>query len=620
MTQLQTELEKFSDRYLAIHRTKEEAFWDTRMGITDRHRELADSELAMKNFLGDAALLKQLRAWRAQSGITDAQRVVLDGWILMFSRNQVEDDEARSLLAELIERETELQQARGSMKLGYQDPRSGAFVAASSVFLGNACRSNPDEKQRRASFDGLRSIEGFALEHGFAEILKLRNRFARRLGFVDFYDYKVWWAEGFDKATLFNLLDDLETRTRDKAAAELQDLERRLGKDALEPWNLNYHTWGSVQEERERYFGFEDSVERWARTFSALGVRYRNARVTLDLLDRRGKYENGFMHGPGPAFFRGRDWTPAEINFTANAVPGQVGSGQRAAETLFHEGGHAAHFANILMDAPCFSQEYAPTSVALAETQSMFMDRLLEDADWQTRYARDAQGRPMPFDLIERTIRLTHPYEAQNVRGMLTVCYVEKALYEAADSELVPQRILSTIRDVERRLVQIPGGCPRPTLSVPHLLSWESSGYYHGYVLAMMAVSQTRKHFFEKYGYIVDNPQIGRDLGRTYWAPGNSRGFLEMVQAMTGRPFSGDAFVEEIADSTEETVRKAKEQIEHLARIPESQGSVDLDLRLRVIDGAEVVVEEGKKPLDAARTFRDWILERRTTAAATAGN
>ena len=112
MTQLQTELEKLSDRYLALHRTKEEAFWDTRMGITDRHRELADSELAMKNFLGDAALLKQLRAWRAQSGITDAQRVVLDGWILMFSRNQVEDAEARTLLADLIERETELQQAR----------------------------------------------------------------------------------------------------------------------------------------------------------------------------------------------------------------------------------------------------------------------------------------------------------------------------------------------------------------------------------------------------------------------------------------------------------------------------------------------------------------------------
>ncbi|HET9888633.1 MAG TPA: hypothetical protein VFR10_14085, partial [bacterium] len=74
-------------------------------------------------------------------------------------------------------------------------------------------------------------------------------------------------------------------------------------------------------------------------------------------------------------------------------------------------------------------------------------------------------------------------------------------------------------------------------------------------------------------------------------------------------------FVEEIADSTENAVRKAKQQIAHLARIPEARGPVELDLRLRVIDGAEVVVEEGQDPLEAARTFRNWILERRTAAA-----
>ena len=32
----------------------------------------------------------------------------------------------------------------------------------------------------------------------------------------------------------------------------------------------------------------------------------------------------------------------------------------------------------------------------------------------------------------------------------------------------------------------------RPLLSVPHLLSDEASCYYHGYVLAEMAVHQTR--------------------------------------------------------------------------------------------------------------------------------
>ena len=211
--------------------------------------------------------------------------------------------------------------------------------------------------------------------------------------------------------------------------------------------------------------------------------------MTLDLLDRRGKYENGFMHGPTPAFVRHGTWLPAEINFTANALPQSPGAGARALQTLFHEGGHAAHFANIVTDAPCFSQEFAPTSTSLAETQSMFCDRLLEDADWRTRYARDASGRSMPFDLVEREIRATHPFAAHVLRNMLVVCYAEKALYELPEADLRADHVLRVFRDVEARLTLLPGGAPRPTLAVPHLLSWESSAYYHGYVPATRARS-----------------------------------------------------------------------------------------------------------------------------------
>ena len=72
---------------------------------------------------------------------------------------------------------------------------------------------------------------------------------------------------------------------------------------------------------------------------------------------------------------------------------GELGHARALGGGNVHEGGHAAHFSNVVMNAPCFSQEFAPTSVALAETQSMFCDQYLSDADWRTRYARDAEGR-----------------------------------------------------------------------------------------------------------------------------------------------------------------------------------------------------------------------------------
>ena len=118
---------------------------------------------------------------------------------------------------------------------GYTDPKTGEFVRASSVALMNMVRSDADSERRRAAFAGLRSIETFALEHDYAEIVKLRNRFARKLGHVDYYDYKVQWAEGFDKKTLFGFLDELEQRTREHAREEIGNLARREGDDALEP-------------------------------------------------------------------------------------------------------------------------------------------------------------------------------------------------------------------------------------------------------------------------------------------------------------------------------------------------------------------------------------------------
>ena len=607
---LATYLDDLNERYLELHQAKERAFWETRMGLSDRHRELADGELALRELLADSARLTELRRLREQGSPDAKQVVVLDGWIAMLSRNQVAGDEARAVLRELVERESELLQARAAMDLGYRDA-AGNWVAASSVALGNALRCDADEAVRRASFDGLRSIETFALDHGFAEVLRLRNRFARANGFADYYEYKVQWAEGFDKRTLFALLDDLERRTRDSAASEIERLARAHGDEVLRPWSFAYTTrGGDIQQERDPYFRFEDALGRWARSFAALGIRFRNAKLTLDLVDRAGKYANGFMHGPVPAFFRNGEWLPAEINFTANALPGAVGSGLDATRTLFHEGGHAAHFANVTMDAPCFSQEYAPTSVALAETQSMFCDSLIEDADWQTRYAHDASGRAIPWRLIERGIELTQPFAAQEVRNMLSVCYAEKALYEPHDDELTADNVLRVLRATEQRVLMLPAGRPFPTLAVPHLLSSESSAYYHGYVLAQMAVDQTRACFRERYGYLLDNPSIGKDLAATYWAPGNSRGFLDLVEDMTGRPFAADALVAEVSRPVDIAIREARDAIERSKSIPQHEGEPDLELRISVMHGSETIAEPPASPLDAADRFRAWLENR----------
>lgn len=79
---------------------------------------------------------------------------------------------------------------------------------------------------------------------------------------------------------------------------------------------------------------------------------------------------------PRPVFYENGSRVPGAVGFTCTALPGQVGDGINAGNTLFHEGGHAAHFANMDMPDVLYNTEYPPTSTAWAETQSQFMDAM----------------------------------------------------------------------------------------------------------------------------------------------------------------------------------------------------------------------------------------------------
>jgi oligoendopeptidase F len=245
--------------------------------------------------------------------------------------------------------------------------------------------SADDEGVRRSSHEGLLALERWVVNNGYIDAVKRRNAFARAQGYRNYFDLKVNRDERMTPEALFAVLDEFEVQTRDAQQRGFAALAAEHGEQALAAHNLKYYMRGDTSQQMDPYLPFGDSLQRWVESFGRMGVSFRGAQLTLDLLDRKGKYENGFMHAPRPAWYRDGDWQAAKINFTSNANPAQVGSGYAGLNTLFHEGGHAAHFANITQNAPCFSQEFAPTTMSYAETQSMFFDSLLGDADWLQR-------------------------------------------------------------------------------------------------------------------------------------------------------------------------------------------------------------------------------------------
>ena len=608
-------LDELNRTYARLHTAKEDAFWAAKMGLeadaAAAQRAYDAGLIEVSRFLSDPTRLDRTRAELARAEgdpSTGAdERTALRGWVDTFSAHALDSAEARALSEEIVADEGRLQRARGTMELGYRDP-GGTLQRATSVKLSAMLRSEPDEALRKAAWEGMRSIETHVLAHGFLDLVGKRNRLGRLLGGEDFYDGTVRRVERMTKAGIFALLDELEVRTRDAAKRSVEELAAKKGASALEPWNFNYFAFGDVTRDQDPYFPFAEAIGRWGRSFAGLGIDYRGATLVLDLLDRAGKYENGFMHGPEIAWRDGGARHAARIHFTANAIPGMVGSGQSAMQTLFHEGGHAAHFSNVDMPAPCFGQEFAPTSVGFAETQSMFCDSVLEDADWLTRYARTRKGDPMPFARIQQAIEVRQPFAAWVVRAMLAVCYAERGIYELPERDRTPERVLALVRDVERRMLFLEHGAPRPVLAVPHLLAGESSAYYHGYVLAEMAVEQTRNFFLARDGHLVDNPRIGPDLARAYWSPGNSRPFAEFVRGLTGAPLSAAPLADRVNKTVPQALEEARAAIARLPSIPEAKGAPNLNARIRVIHGNETVAEVGAGGFDAfAKDFSRWV-------------
>lgn len=600
--------------YLTVHKTKEDLFWDTYMAVSDDDAGFARAEEAYKNFISDPARLASVRQALASLGdastddtATASLRHGLKGWLALFEANIVDSDAARHLMTELIQLEADLFAKRRDLVLRHTND-AGQVEDATLSMLATNMGTNRDEAARKSSHDALMELERWVLANGWLDIVKKRNAFARAQGFPNYFDYKVQKNEQMSSDQLFTILDDFEARTRVANTRALGDLAQTHGATATQPWNLRFFVSGDVTRQLDPYLSFAKGLERWLQSFRHLGIAYRGATMQLDLLERKGKYQNGFCHGPIPPYFNAQNqWVAGQINFTAGAKPDQIGSGARAINTLFHEGGHAAHFANVTQNSPCFSQEFAPTSMAYAETQSMFCDSLLDDADWLKRYAHNDQGEPIPDALIHARIQTTQPFAAFAERGILVVPYFERALYRLDDAQLTPDAVLALARATEQRILGVAIG-PRPLLAIPHLLNQESSAAYHGYLLANMAVYQTRAYFERTYGYLTDNPAIGPALSQHYWARGNSVSHNETLLSLTGEPFNAKYLADSCNQTVDEAWAEAQATMAAAAkRNYPSAPAPDLDATIRIVHGAELIADNSESDQAMCQQFERWV-------------
>ena len=590
-------LDFFNKEYFKLHKTYEDLFWISYMGdhsIDDKK----DEALAKKDaFLTNASYGEIIRELIKKSDTKTKKR--LTAWLDFFTCYQT-PPEAISLKKEIDALESRINKKQAERKEGYTDPYTKKFVRASSLQMRMMTMTHPDEKIRRACFLDREKMSLDCIKE-YVQLVSLRNAYARKLGYSDFYDFKVQTEDGMTKKELFSIFDSIYKKTQ-YAFKDIRKLERGM-PGLRKPWNFGFFMTGDFTKEEDPYFQFDDALLRWGRSFSALGIDYADGTLHLDLLDRKGKYNNGFCHWPDIVRFENNKRFSGSSNFTCNVVFGQVGSGKQGYNTLFHEGGHAAHLLHSEQRDVCFNHEYLPASASWAETQSMFLDTLFSSVEWVSRYAKNEKGEAYPFDLYERKLSKLHVLRPLDLYGIMFVSNFEKEIYEAKD--LNGKKVISIAKKNFKKYFDRSEDSIY-ALSIPHIYSWHSSGSYHGYGLAELDLYQWREYFYKKYGYIVDNPHVGKEMKKV-WELGSARKFREFVILATGKKLSADAYLRDITASMPHLLASAKQKIVRLQKVRPFHGTIDLKATIHMVHGKKEVANNAKGFEDMALQYKKWL-------------
>ncbi len=412
------------------------------------------------------------------------------------------------------------------------------------------------------------------------EMLALRQRFARLLGYKTFAHYVLEERMAKTPKQVFAFLDQLRPQLRKKMDAELKLLLALKQKDIpkatqIDPWDWRYYgnqlkkTRYAVDNEAiRRYFPMDHVIQTVFSIYQTLlGVRFTEMKPArawhpdvrlyavhdnesgqlvshfyLDLFPRPGKYTHFAAFG----FLGGRRLPNGAYQTPVSSV---VGNWQKPlagkqsllshdeVETFFHEFGHIMH--QTLTRAPYNS--IAGTSVKrdFVEAPSQMLENWVWEPAILKKLSKHVEtGLPLPDATIQQMIRSKRAISGLFWTRQLFFATIDM-LYHTRPAPVDTAALWNqTIRSI-MPVKFIPN--IRPAAGFGHLTGY-AAGYY-GYLWSKV-YAQDMYTVFEKAGNL--DAVAGRRYRTWILEPGSTYEPLTLIQQFLGRPPTFKAFYREL--------------------------------------------------------------------------
>ncbi len=523
------------DRYVAqiqpLEKEANEAWWESATTGSDQayqRREKADKAAARLH--QDKKVFQKLKAWRDAGTITDPlQARQLDLMYYAYLPYQAPP----SVTAKIISREAEVDKVfnthRSSVdgqKLTENDVRQ--VIAESS-----------DSNKVRQAWLGYMEV-GRKVAPPLKDLVKLRNKMARQLGYRDFFAMQLDLQE-FNEAELMATFDELDQLTAAPFSQLKQEIDsyqrQRFGlkeNEAVRPWHLGDLFFQEAPELKEEGVNLDsiyknaDPVVLSKKYYHSLDMDPEKIIARSDLYERNGKSPHAFE----TCIDREQD-----IRVLCNVKPNGAWM-----DTVNHELGHGLYDQHIDPSLPYLLR--TPAHILTTEGFAMFMGEMTRTPDFLAQVV-GLKGEKL--DKYSRASwRLLRSERLIFSRWTQTMLHFEKEMYANPDQDL--NKLWWDLK--AKYQLQAPpidmGG--QDYGAKMHIVG--APVYYHNYMMGDLFASQLYAYMAKQIMHIDDplqtslygHPQAGEYLRERVFARGSRTDWKKMCQEVTGEPLSPKAF------------------------------------------------------------------------------
>jgi peptidyl-dipeptidase A len=506
-----------------------QAWWLASTDVSDEHeRRRVSTDIALRDALGDVTIFGQVRDAIASDEFVagDVDPLVRRQLEVLHDRTLPQQVPA-DLRAEMVELEAEVD---GTFN-AFRGEIDGEAVDDNTI--AGILRTSDDSAERRKAWEASKQV-GAEVAERVTELARLRNRAAHHLGHRDHFAMALATNE-LDETRLFETLAEVEQATDAPFAAWKNDVDTALAArfgctvDALRPWHYDNPFFqdppsaGAVS--LDPWLEAADLDALTIRTYDGLGLDVRDIVSRSDLLPRAGKSQHAFCIDVDHA---------GDVRVLSNNRPSEYWTG-----TMLHEFGHAVYDIGVDPDLPWLLRNmHSLTTEGIA----MLFGRLVRDVEWLGTVAGVS-----PADLEDLAPKLEQAKRASLLtfaRWVLVMTHFERGLYADPDADHT-DRWWELVARFQR--IQRPDGRDAPDWAAKIHVAL-APVYYQNYLYGELVASQLQATLRERFGGIVDRPDVGGFLAEQLFAPGLAVRWDALIERVTGEPLTVRHLAAELQD------------------------------------------------------------------------